>query len=761
MSVEPQPEPQTDAAAPRGASIVPTEQHLSLIDIWRVLLKRRYTVLIVTALCLAGAANYAFRTQPVYQSMARIEIESSNASNMLLQNLQSAVSGGGDEQDLEYLQTQIQILQSDSVLFQTAQKLNLLSMLRAAAEKNDPAHAPVASGKMTAPERLDMIDFIRGGLTIAVVTDTNVVEVRYQNTDPRLAAEVVNQLVDTYSNEVLRLKYDRTVQVGNWLQTQLSGLKQQAADAQRHLADYQRAHNIVGEDQNSNLTTQNLQQISAALISAEADRMVKEARMREFDSMSPDLKALASDNPALVSLVDQLSSLKTQRAQLDARFGKNYPQMRQLDMEIENVQAQINNQVKLARLQIQAEYKGALGAQEALQRRLEAEEEDAYRLNENVAEFVILENQVQLSRDLYNALQMTLGEASITAGLSAANITVIDSAQVPFVPVAPKKEMALVVGLLGGFLCGCVLAFLIESIDDRLQTSEEAENVSSLPSLAAVPRIRAEAIKRKGEGKKADSEPIQVRHWLVALKDPQSHGAEAYRGLRSSLLLSSIDHPPQVILVTSALPGEGKTTTAVNLAVTFAQRGERVLLVDADLRRGTLHRLSPLSNPSLGLSNVLTQPQVQRELAAPLPELPTLHVIATGPRPPNPAEMLASNRMEEQLRQWTQEFDRLVVDTAPMLAVSDTAALAVFADAVVLVARAGVTRKRALIRARDLLWRINAPIAGVVVNDVDLRLEHFYTYRYSMYGYKYGYGERQNSPYSDRAYGYEDKDKGE
>jgi capsular exopolysaccharide synthesis family protein len=231
--------------------------------------------------------------------------------------------------------------------------------------------------------------------------------------------------------------------------------------------------------------------------------------------------------------------------------------------------------------------------------------------------------------------------------------------------------------------------------------------------------------------------------------------------MRSSLLLSSIDNPPRVIVITSSFPAEGKTTTALNLAIVLAQRGERVLLVDADLRRGSLYRVFGIPNQSFGLSTVLTQPGTHQDLPTPLPELPTLHVLPTGPRPPNPAEMLSSNRMEGQMRQWKQQFDRIVIDTAPLLAVSDTQTLAVRADAVVLVVRAGMTRKRALIRARDLLWRVNAPVAGVVVNDVDLRLENFYTYRYGMYAKDYWYGYRQNLTSSSRAYGYEDEEKGE
>ena len=280
-----------------------------------------------------------------------------------------------------------------------------------------------------------------------------------------------------------------------------------------------------------------------------------------------------------------------------------------------------------------------------------------------------------------------------------------------------------------------------------------------LPSLAAIPHLTLRRGKAQGRGKGKRRLRRFRASQLITLWDPKSHGAEAYRSMRSALMLSSIDNPPRVIVITSAFPAEGKTTTALNFAIVLAQRGERVLLVDADLRRGSLHRVFGLPDESFGLSTMLSQPEVHREMPAPFPDLPTLHVLATGPRPPNPAEMLSSNRMEEQMREWTQQFDRIVIDTAPLLAVSDTQALAVRADAVVLVARAGVTRKRALIRARDLLWRINAPVAGVVINDVDLRLENFYTYRYGMYARHYWYGYRQGPTSSDRAYGYEDEEK--
>ncbi len=614
---------------------------------------------------------------------------------------------------------------------------------------------------MTPQEHRALIGIIRGGLSVAIVPQTDILEIRYRNQDPKLAAAVANQLVETYSDEDLRTKFERTMHVSAWLQKRLEDLRQEASDTQRQLADYQKAHNIVGTDESSSLTIQTLQHVSSNLDTAEAERIMKEARMRDFNSLSPDMMALAGDDPALSALRTQLNSLQTQRAQMAEKFGPKHPQMQQLDLQIDKIQAQIDKEVELSQHQVRDEYERALGTEADLRKRLAEQEDATYRLNEDVAQYAILRNEAELTRNLYDNLQMKLKEASVTAGMSAANITVVDRAEVPFVPVEPQKGKAIGYGFFGGLLIGCVLAFVIESIDDRLRTSEEVESASMLPSLAAIPHLTHGAEKRKGDGRGEAESGASTAPQMVTISEPKSHGAESYRSMRSALMLSSIDNPPRVIAITSAFPAEGKTTTAVNLAIVLAQRGERVLLVDADLRRGSLHRAFGLPDRSAGLSTVLSQPGVHMELPTPFPDLPTLNVLATGPRPPNPGEMLSSNRMEDQMRQWTQQFDRIVIDTAPLLPVSDTQALAVRADAVILVARAGVTRKRALVRARDLLWRINAPLSGVVINDVDLRLENFYTYRYGIYSRKYWYAYRHGATASDRAYGYEDDEKGE
>jgi capsular exopolysaccharide synthesis family protein len=755
MSFEPQAGPQAGQPIDSQSKILAIGER-SLMDVWRVLTKRRYTILSVTILCTALTVWHAYRTPPVYETTSTIEIKPSSLNNNSMEL--------EEDEDVVALQTEVAVIQSDSVLFQTAQSINLIRLIRQR-EGRDTAGESASLAPIDPKERREMLGIVKGGLTITIVPNTRILAIRYQGTDPKLAAEIVNGLVDTYSDEGLRISFERTAHVSDWLDRQINDLKQDAADAQRQLADYQKAHNIVGTDQNSNLTLQTLEKISGELDDAEADRIMKEARMRDFNAMKPDMMALTSDDPTMATLYSQLTDLENQRAQMATKLGPKHPAMQQIDFQIKKVQGQIDNEVELAKRQVQDEYQAAAQLEDALRGRLGAQEDAAYKLNEDVAQYAMLRHQAELTRNLYDTLQTNLKEATINAGMAAANITVIDRAEVPISPISAKKSKTSLMGLLAGLVIGCVLAFVIESIDDRLRTSEEVENASMLPSLAAIPHLAPGPGAKKDEDRGQagpGSQPALQK--LIALWDPKSNGAEAYRSMRSALLLSSIDSPPRIIVVTSSFPSEGKTTTALNLAVVLAQRGEHVLLVDADLRRGSLNHVFGLPSQGFGLSTVLlSSPGEQPDLPTPLAELPTLHVLPTGPRPPNPAEMLSSNRMEEQMRLWAQQFDRVVIDTAPLLAVSDTQALAVRADAVVLVARAGMTRKRALMRARDLLWRVNAPVAGVVVNDVDLRLENFYTYRYGMYAkdYFYGYGYRQGAKSSSRAYGYEDEERGE
>src|SRR5580704_10367188 len=358
---------------------------------------------------------------------------------------------------------------------------------------------------------------------------------------------------------------------------------------------------------------------------------------------------------------------------------------------------------------------------------MDKQKQEANRLNESAIEYSLLKRDLETNRTLYEGLLEKLKEAGVTAGLRSTNIRPVDEARVPTAPAEPNVPRNLTFALALGLTTGIGLACLLEGVDNTVRTPEQAQVISALPSLGMIPlgsRIGTDSSTKRSLLVASSREVVE----LVTQWRPQSQMAEAYRALRTSLLLTSLGAPPKVILVTSALPQEGKTTTSINTAIVLAQKGTRVLLIDADLRRPTIHKTLGMG-PKTGLSNVLTGNATLQQTMVRSTILPSLWVLPAGTPPPNPAELLASTNMRDVLAKLREQYDHIVVDTPPTLSVT---------DAVVLVIRCGQTTKQALRRARDILAQVNARVSGVLLNAVDLASPDYYYYyeyqgKYSRY----------------------------
>jgi capsular exopolysaccharide synthesis family protein len=575
-----------------------------------------------------------------------------------------------------------------------------------------------------------------------LIPGTNLVEIRFRNPDPKVATAITNAIVDAYMERDLRARYEGTNRVSNWLNQQLSALKKQVEDSQQQAAKYQRENNLVGLNaEGQTLVTDNLQTVNQQLAEAQADRIVKEARYRLAQTRNPELLVSVAPGTTLTALRQQQSELMVQYAQLKSKYGQEWPKVKEAEKQLASVQASIDAEINNLTNRFEEEYNASVKTENLLRDRLEQIKQEAYRVNESAAEFEILKHGADSASDLYDALQTKLKEAGITAGLNSNNIDVVDRASEPARPISPKKRRDLMFGLLGGLLLGIISALFLESMDDTIRTSDDAEAISGLPALAVIPHF--DVAKKIGGG---SIEPTalererssKVAGDLISYTEPQSIIAESFRTLRSSLLLSAVDREPRLILLTSSFAAEGKSTCAANLAISFARRSARVLLVDSDLRKGTQHLKFKTSN-RVGLSTLLSRESGNEVYEQPIPDLPNLTIVTRGPIAPNPGEMLASRSMEDLLLQWRLEYDHVILDTSPVLAVSDTLSLAPHMDAVFILVRSGVTRKKALSRVRDQLRRANARLLGTVVNDVDLRLENYYTYS-KRYDYNKGYG---------------------
>ena len=729
----------------------------SIVDVKRILFKRRYLILSIVAISLIISIIYARTRVPLYEASALAEIDSSRSSSMSL--------GGGLGGDMgtsaNELQTDVVRLTGDSLLFRAVGELAL--------QNKGPfpnafkgVSLPITDDSLTTQQRLRIVGAVKSGLSVAILPKTTAVRVSFRYSDPVVARDLVNTLLNVFMDRSVEDRLFATQQAAEMLSTQMGELKAHAADAQRALAKYQSEHNFIGEESSQessvNLTVDQLRAVNQQLASAQADLIVKKARLQLVESTPPESLLSVAPTPTLASLRSQLDTARARLGELRTKYGSGYPAVHQLEMQIPQLEKEITVEANNVKRRVQEEYETSSGTVNSIQQRLDEQKQQAYKNNEGAAEYAILREDAESSGDLYNALQLKLKESSVTAALDAASISIIDHAVVKPTPVEPNSRRIVMTGGLGGILFAVFLALGIEALDDTIETSEDLENSSNLYSLGAVPHFEVAPLTKDD----VSSGTLKLPSKLVTISAKDSLAAEAFRVIRSAILLSAVDTPKKCILVTSSFMAEGKSTLSSNLAVALAQRGARVLLVDTDLRRSTLGGMFQLPGSLPGLSNILGRLEEGSPYLHPVESLPTLTFLPAGIKVPNPAELLASSRMSSLIAQWREEYDHVVLDSAPVLMVSDSLPIAAQVDGVVLVVRSGSTRKTALARSSELLSRSSANILGAVVNDVDLRLENYYTYSNKGYGYGYsGYSRYKSysSPYS-KPYG-NDRNEGE
>jgi capsular exopolysaccharide synthesis family protein len=723
---------QDSLATTKSTALVPMggdgsyEAELSLAQVFRTVFKRKWIILFSAVAVFCAVAAYTLTLKPVYESIARLQIDPSRSADLGIDDMLSEKLGTGDASGR--ILTEVRVIQSDTVAMRVIDTLGLAKQPAFAGKRalsirgTDPA-------TMSARDRESLLDTFQHSLNVAVIPNTQIVEIRFRSTDPKLATDVANLVVEKYMQRNLQTRYDGTVLVSNWLSKQMEDLQTKAAEDQQKLAEFQKQNNILGTDENDNIVIDRLKLLNQQLTEAETDRIVKEARHRMAVSGNPELIASVVPSSNLQILRTQEADLKAQLAQMNSKYGSGYPKLGELQSQLVRLNAAIAEEVANVGKRLEEEYLSAAKTESLLRNQFNEQKDKAFQLNEHAVQYAVLKHDVENGRELYDTLQLKLKMAGVTAGLSSSYINVVDRAEIPDRPVKPNVKLNLILGLFGGLITGLALAFGAESLDDTLSSSEELESYIGLPVLCSIP---VNQLQRRPKAKSGEPETALLAPILVTY--PRTQAAEAFSGLRSALLLSSPDRPPKVISVVSSLASEGKTTVSVNLGISFAQRGESVLLIDADLRRSTMHAQFGLSHSRYGTSTVLTQGMNDRTILTPLESLPNLKLMPAGPHPPNPAELLSSKRMAEVLASFSLEYDRIIIDTPPILSVSDSLPLANLADAVVLVVRSGVARRKAVLRVRDLLQRANSNLVGIVFNCVNLQLEHYYYAQGAHYG---------------------------
>jgi len=716
----------------------PLSQESALGEYIRVLVKRKWTVIacLITIFSLVTIAS--LKMTPVYEASGSIAI---NKPDSGLVNFNNSPTFSVDYYDPTEMETEVKILQSDLLALQVVKELALDrrpefgGQTAALPSTLDLAPDPLQAdtGRTTS-----LLSAFRGSLKVALAPNTHIIEVHYRSADKDLAANVVNTLMTTYTENNFKSRFDSTMQASDWLSKQLVDLQMKVETSQEKLVRYQKEHEILGIDDKQNITTAKLDELNKALTTAESERMDKESVYRlvqagDTDTIASAATALDSAGAGITSASGLLESLrareadlKIQAADLNTQFGPAYPKLAQINNQLKEIDTQLLAETKKVASKIKGQYTAAVQREAMLHDALEQQKQEANKLNESAIEYSLLKRDLDTNRQLYEGLLEKLKEAGVSAGLRSNNFRIIDVARVPTGPVEPNIPRNLSFAFMLGLTSGVGLAFLLEGLDNTVRTTEQAQMISGLPPLGMIPlgsRTAREGTNSKRLVIATSKEAVE----LITQVRPQSQMAESYRALRTSLLLSNLGAPPKVIMVTSALPQEGKTTTSINCAVVLAQKGIRVLLIDADLRRPSIQKTLGMG-PHSGLSNVLTGSATLEQAITRSTILPNLNILPAGTPPPNPAELLASTNMRDVLEELRGQYDHIVVDTPPTLSVTDAVVLSPRADAIVLVIRSGHTTKQALRRSRDILMQVNAKVSGVLLNAVDLSSPDYYYY---------------------------------
>lgn len=701
------------------------EEQISIVHFWRVLQKRRWLVLSSLAFVVISVTVVSLFLPKRYEASSRVLIDLDGPDDL---GLEQAVMPIGLDLNTK-LETQIRIAQSDTIANTVIGQLGLQHNREFAGKYTVPAEVDL--DHMDARHRAKLIVLFHKALNVQLVPKTQIIEVHFRNGNPALAAEVANAVTASYIEHNFQTKYKATLQTSDWLTKQLDDLKKHAEESQESLISFQRKTGLLGTDETHNIITDKLEELNKQLSAAEGDRILKEARYRIAMSENPELIASVAPESVLSSLYKERAEALAQYAQLSAKYGSSYPRVNELQSQLTELNSAIKQEVLKVGEAVHAEFEAARTSEQMLSSSFATQKQEAFKLNESAIQYAILRRDVESSRDLYEGLLKKLKEAGILAGLKSSNINIVDSASVPIEPVAPKIPMNIALGCMGGLLFGVLLAFVVENVDSSIRTPEDIEGYCGLPSLGVIPNIVSAEQNGRRRIKGAAPELILP----VTMQQRNSGGAEAFRALRTSLMLSFPGAPPQVILVTSALMQEGKSFTALNLAVVLAQTGQNVLLVDSDMRRPAVHKYLGIPMNS-GLSACLAGAADPDSVIMDIKEIPGLHVITAGQMPPYPSEMLASESTAVLMEHWRKRFRYIVVDTPPLLAVTDAAVCARLADVVVLIARSEKTGRQSLVRARDLLRKVRANISGVVVNDLAFNSVEYREY-YGHYGTAY------------------------
>jgi len=702
------------------------DEQIDLLKYWRVLVKHRWLVLGILVATAALSLASTLMTTPMYRATATMQIQAETTQVMQFQGQSFDMYAGND-----FLQTQMELLRSRSLAERVAGKLNLnqaaidrledpglttrlMSLLRARPATVGPAAGAGDPGQ-AANTRRAVAGMVQGGVGVSPVGESELVAISYESTSPDFSVLVANTVADEFIASYRDRRFGASSYAKDYLEDQLALTKARLEESERKLIEYARQHGLViADEKGQTMAAQNLVALNAALMAAREQRI--RAQARAASGVVPPEMLTAS---AVSTLQQQRATLMGQYQQKLAIFKPDYPEMKQLQQQIDEVNRQIGSEMGRVQSTVRAEYQAAAATENALNQQIAGLRTQAFDAEGSNVEYSILKRDVDTNRQLYDGLLQRFKEIGAASDQRSDSLSVVDRAEGAY-RFKPNLYQNLQRGILLGLLLGVLAAFMLEYFDDTLKTPEDVEQKLRLAVLGVIPKLGP----RQG--------------FVEASKDSRSAFSEAYRSVRAALQFTTDHGVPKTLLVTSPGPGEAKSTTSLVLARNFAQLGRRVLLVEADLRNPSLARTLGLRDQPMGLSNLLAGACTLKEATAETDD-PRLNVVLAGPLPPNPAELLSGSKLVSMLTIAVEQYDQIVIDGPPVLGLADAPILANVADGTLLMVDAGRTKISAAQASLKRLLSARARVVGALLSKYDAKA--------SGYGYQYeGYYARDAKP---------------
>lgn len=759
------------------STAAPPSEGINLRELWRIIRKRKWLIVVLAAIATTVVAIDIYRTKSTYRASATIEIAKDSSALVKAANLLVLTD------DAENLKTKMLILKSRPLLEEVAAELHLdqqprfldvgsrksvWEALKTISNKiPGPVHfdegpavadagiSPKSGGARTVDDSKRLapyVNILASLLNVEQVPETRALIVSFTHTDPAIAAAIANGTAQIFIQKSFENKTEKFTRTSEWLDTTTRKLQAKVEEAEQTLAAYTREHNIFSTDPKDTFATDKLARLQDQVMRAETDRILKQSLYDEVKAGRVAQLPEAFSDTRTGALQEKLNTLTTQAAEFDVKYGPDNPKVREVQQQIAAIEHQIVAGRNTLQEKLKADFERSVREAQSLKSAFELAKAEASQQNQANIQHSLLKQDVDTAKGLYTEFLQKTSQAEVQRAEQHNDIRLIEPAQVPGGPVGPQRMRTIMIGLFLSLIAGIALAFFLEYLDNTIKTVEDVSRYTQLPALGIIPAISTSSplrlpSRKKGLGAGSDKHGALARYKsteLVAL-ETRSTAAEAYRVLRTSVLLSTAGSPPKKILVTSGQPGEGKTTTVVNTAISLAQLGATVLIVDCDLRKPATHKIFNVDQ-TRGLSTFLSRDVPIEDLIQKLP-IPNLWLLPCGPIPPNPAELISSDRMKGLLKLLAERFDHVLIDSPPLIHVTDPVILSTMVDGVMLVVHGGKSTRDVVRRAKQELTNVGAKIFGVVLNNVDLKREGYDQYYYYRYYTEYGHqpGEGSNA----------------